>query len=94
MTIEEFRETNPGYGYDCPDNVIEECLIRAEYIVNVLSRGCDIDPACREEAIAAQTRFLLNHYGEERGDCEETCSSVISELYRGGLSTEVLYGKF
>ena len=90
MTIEEFRETNPGYDY--PDNVIEECLIRAEYIVNVLSRGRDIDPDCREEAISAQTRFLLEHYGEERGDCEETNHSVISAILRGGVSLEALYG--
>lgn len=83
MTADEFRENNPGY--DFPDNIIEECLIRAEYVVNVLSRGFDIDPDCREEAISAQTRFLLEHYGEEQGDCEEAGLSTISALARAGI---------
>ena len=83
MTADEYRENNPDYNY--PDNVIEECLIRAEYTVNVLSHGSDIDPDCREEAISAQTRFLLEHYGEERGDCEEAGLSTISALARAGI---------
>lgn len=83
MTVEEYRENNPDYDY--PDNVIEECLIRAEYTVNVLSHGSDIDPDCREEAIAAQTSFLLKHYGEEPGDCEEAGLSAISALARAGI---------
>ena len=90
MTADEYRQNYPDYNYH--DDVVEECLIRAEYTVNVLSHGSDIDPDCREEAIAAQTSFLLKHYGEEPGDCEEISRAVIPALIHGGLKAEVIYG--
>ena len=83
MTVDAYRQNHPDYNYH--DDVVEECLIRAECTVNVLSHGSDIDPDCREEAIAAQTRFLLKHYDEEPGDCEEAGLSTISALARAGI---------
>ena len=90
MTVDEYRQNNPDYNY--PDNVIEECLIRAECAVNALSGGNPVKHGSREYAIAAQTSFLLAHYGEEPGDFEEISRAVIPALIHGGLKAEVIYG--
>lgn len=90
MTADEYRRNNPDYNY--PDNVIDECLIRAECVVNMLSGGAPVEAESREFAIASQTRFLLKHYGEEPGDCEELSMAVIPALIHGGVKPEVIYG--
>ena len=90
MTADEYRRNNPDYNY--PDNVIEECLIRAECIVNRLSGGAPVERQSREYAVAAQTCFLRAHYGEEPGDCEDVSRAVIAALIRGGVNAEVIYG--
>ena len=90
MTADEYRRNNPDYNY--PDNVIEECIIRAECVVNMLSGGAPVERQSREYAVAAQTCFLLAHYGEEPGDCEEVSRAVIAALIRGGVKAEVIYG--
>ena len=83
MTADEYRRNNPDYNY--PDNVIEECLIRAECVVNMLSGGAPVERKSREYAVAAQTSFLLAHYGEEPGDCEEVSRLALNTLHRAGL---------
>ena len=83
MTADEYRRNNPDYNY--PDNVIEECLIRAECVVNMLSGGAPVERQSREYAVAAQTCFLLAHYGEEPGDCEEVSRLALNTLHRAGL---------
>ena len=83
MTVNEYRQNYPDYNY--PDNVIEECLIRAECVVNMLSGGAPVERQSREYAVAAQTCFLLAHYGEEPGDCEEVSRLALNTLHRAGL---------
>ncbi len=90
MTVDEYRQNYPDYNYH--DDVVEECLIRAECAVNALSGGNTVEHESREYAIASQTSFLLAHYGEESGDCEEISRAVIPALIHGGLKSEVIYG--
>lgn len=37
MTADEYRANNPDFCYH--DNIIEECLVRAEYIVGAIIQG-------------------------------------------------------
>lgn len=81
MTISEYRSNNPDFNYH--DNVVEECLIRAEYIVNTMIRGEQVEQPRIDRAVALQTCYLLRHYGEEPCDCEEISMAALSELVRG-----------
>lgn len=81
MTISEYRANNPDFNYH--DNVVEECLIRAEYIVNTMIRGEQVEQPHIDRAVALQTCYLLRHYGEEPFDCEEISMAALSELVRG-----------
>lgn len=83
MTVDEYRQNHPDYNYH--DDVVEECLIRAECVVNMLSGGAPVERQSREYAVAAQTCFLLAHYGEEPGDCEEVSRLALNTLHRAGL---------
>ena len=81
MTISKYRANNPDFNYH--DNIVEECLIRAEYIVNTMIRGEQVEQLHIDRAVALQTCYLLRHYGEEPGDCEEISMAALSELARG-----------
>ena len=83
MTADEYRQNYPDYNYH--DDVVEECLIRAECVVNMLSGGAPVERQSREYAVAAQTCFLLAHYGEEPGDCEDVSRLALNTLHRAGL---------
>lgn len=89
MNVEQYLQDYPDYNY--PDNIIEECLIRAEYAINMLSGGEAVESEARDYAIAVQTRFLLEHYGEGAGGCEEISPALIPILI-GGVKPEVIYG--
>ena len=81
LTISEYRANNPDFNYH--DNIVEECLIRAEYTVNTMIHGEQVEQPHIDRAVALQTCYLLRHYGEEPGDCEEISMAAFSALMRG-----------
>ena len=90
MNAQEYRRTHPDFGYR--DDVIEACLAGAESIVDRLTGGAVVEDSAREYAVAAQTMYLLAHFGEETGDCDEVSLAAVSALIHSGLNAEVLYG--
>lgn len=90
MNAQEYRRNNPDFGYR--DDVIEACLTGAESIVDRLTGSAQIEDSAREYAVAAQTMYLLAHFGEETGDCDEVSLAAVSALIHGSLNAEVLYG--
>ena len=90
MNAQEYRRNNPDFGYR--DDVIEACLTGAESIVDRLTGGAVVEDSAREYAVAAQTMYLLAHFGEETGDCDEVSLAAVSALIHGSLNAEVLYG--
>ena len=91
MTADEYRANNPDFCYH--DNIIEECLVRAEYIVGAIIQGEQVEQPRKDRAVALQTCYLLRHYGEEPGNCDDVSLAAVSALIRGGLKAEVIYGE-
>ena len=81
MTADEYRANNPDFCYH--DNIIEACLVRAEYIVDAIIQGEQVEQPRKDRAVALQTCYLLRHYGEEPCDCEGISMAALSVLVRG-----------
>ena len=81
MTADEYRANNPDFCYH--DNIIEECLVRAEYIVGAIIQGEQVEQPRKDRAVALQTCYLLRYYGEAADECEEISMAALSALMRG-----------